>query len=140
MAQSFADKYTKTQGRFVYSDFKNNFQVHPGSKDVRLITETETIKNCVFNLLKTVPYERPFQPKLGSYLSDLLFENMDSHTLSFARQMIVDTVSLYEPRAQINDVLISPSPDENGLYITIIYSVLNSNTPITIDLILDKVR
>lgn len=54
--------------------------------------------------------------------------------------MIIDTISMHEPRAIVNDVIVSPSPDENGLYITIVYSMLNNSTPITIDLILDRVR
>lgn len=140
MAQTFSDKFTITQARVVYGDIKTNLQVHPGSKDVVMISGVDTIKACILNLIKTSPYERPFQPSLGSYLSTLMFENMDTHTLSFARQMIKDTVNLYEPRATINDVTISPAPDENGIYITIVYSVLNNNTPITIDLILNRVR
>lgn len=140
MARSFSEKYTQAQRSLVYSDFKNNLQTHPGSKDIVLQNDSDTIKNCIFNLLKTSPFERPFQPSLSSYLSTLLFEGMDSHTLSFARQMIIDTVSLHEPRAIINEVTVSPSPDENGIYVTIIYSMLNNNTPITIDLILDRVR
>lgn len=140
MALNFSEKYTQVTSQALYSDFKSNLQVHPGSKDVMAATGTDAIKQAIFNLLKTSLFERPFQPKLGTHLHTLLFEGMDSHSLSFARQMIMDTVMLYEPRAIINDVTVSPSPDENGIYVTIVYSVLNNNTPITIDLILDRVR
>lgn len=140
MAQNFSDKFTTTRRRSVYTDIRNNLQVHPGSKDVLLLSDADTVKNCIFNLLKTSPTERPFQPKLGSYLSKLLFEQMDLQTLMFAKQIIKDTISIYEPRAKVENVTISASPDENGLYITIVYSMLNTETPITIDLILDKVR
>jgi predicted component of type VI protein secretion system len=73
-------------------------------------------------------------------VSYLLFENMDAPTMTFAKQMIEDTIQIYEPRAQLISVAVSPAADENGLYITIVYSVLNNDKPITIDLILDKVR
>ena len=140
MVQNLTSKYTQQQRQNLYGDFKTNLQLHPGSKDVVVTTEIEAIKTSIINLLKTTPFERPFQPKLGSYLSKLLFENMDSHTLSFARQTIIDTVELYEPRALLNEVILSPSVDENGLLIKINFSVLNSNNPITIDFILNRVR
>lgn len=140
MATSITEKFTKTDYRQMYGDVRSNLQVHPGSRDLQLTQDTETIKNSIFNLLKTKPYDRPFQPRLGSLLNYLLFENMDPATMMFAEQMIEDTIKLYEPRAQLNSVAVSPAPDDNGLYITIVYSVLNNDKPITIDLILDKVR
>jgi phage baseplate assembly protein W len=140
MATSITDKFTKTESKRLYGDVKGNFQVHPGSKDLQLTHDVETIKSSIFNLLKTRPYERPFQPRLGSLVSYLLFENMDAPTMTFAKQMIEDTIQIYEPRAQLISVAVSPAADENGLYITIVYSVLNNDKPITIDLILDKVR
>ena len=140
MAQNLINKYSSAERKLTFGDFKTNMQVHPGSKDLYLTTDTDTIKNCIFNLLKTSLYERPFQPRLGSLLPRLLFENMDSQTLAFAQQVIEDTITLYEPRAIINAINVSSSPDENGVYISIVYSVINNDKPITIDLILDKVR
>jgi len=140
MSQDLINKYSKAERRLTYGDIRNNMQVHPGSKDLYLTTETDTIKNCIFNLLKTSFYERPFQPKLGSLLSSLLFENMDNQTLLFAQQMIRDTIALYEPRALVNEINVSTAPDDNGVYITIVYSVINNDKPITINLLLDKVR
>lgn len=140
MATSLSEKFTKTDVKHMYGDVRGNLQVHPGSRDLYLTQDTETIKNSIFNLLKTKPYDRPFQPRLGSLLSYLLFENMSTSTMMFAEQMIEDTIKIYEPRAQLNSVAVSPAPDENGMHITIVYSVLNNDKPITIDLILDKVR
>jgi phage baseplate assembly protein W len=134
------DKYTLSSKKVPYGDFKPNLNVHPGSKDIQVLSETDTIKSCIINILKTKPYERPFQPTLGSMISSLLFENITEQTLLFAQQIIKDAVATHEPRARVETVTVSPTEQDNGIYITIVFYILNSNNPITIDLVLNKVR
>lgn len=124
----------------IYSDFRNNLNTYPTSNDIQEVVDENVIKQCIVNLIKTNFYDRPFQPRLGSFVNTLLFENIDTQTVDFLKQTIKDTVEIHEPRALINDITISPAPDDNALIVTIVFSILNRRELITLDLLLNKVR
>lgn len=134
------DKFTKSSMRTSLNDFKANFNIHPGSRDLQLLNDVDAVKMSIVNIIRTSRYDRPFQPTLGCYINDLLFENMTDSALSLARRMIIEAVQIHEPRANIINVIVSPSEDENGLYIHIVFTVLNSSDPITLDIALDRIR
>lgn len=133
-------KFLKNTKKVSFGDFKTNLSFHPGSQDLYVLNEVDTVKQSVINIIRTSRYDRPFQPTLGCYINDILFEDMSDVTLALARRTILEAVRIHEPRAQVSDVIISPSDDENGLYVSIIFTVLNSNTPITLDIALDRIR
>ena len=59
----------------VYSDFFTDFSRHVNTGQLNKKTNEDAVKQSVRNLLLTDHYERPFQPKIGSNLRALLFEN-----------------------------------------------------------------
>lgn len=134
------EKNTPARKDKIFADFKTNMDIHPGSNDVQVVYDADAIKRSIINLVKTTVYERPFQPTIGTHINHLLFEQMDTQTLLFARQLIENTVKLHEPRARTVEVQLSAAPDENGVNITIIFSMLNSQAPVTLELLLTKVR
>jgi phage baseplate assembly protein W len=136
----YEEKFLKNSKQIPFGDIKTSFSIHPGSRDLMLLSEVDSIKQSILNIIKTMRYERPFQPLLACYLHDLLFDNMDDPTLGMARQMIFDAITVHEPRARVESIILSPSDDENGLYISITITVLNNSNPITIDVVLDRVR
>lgn len=140
MAITLADRPVMARKESLYTDFKTNFDIHPGSNDLQSVGDAEAVKRSIVNLLKTTRYERPFQPSVGSTINMLLFDNMDSHTLMFMKQLIEDTITTHERRAILNSIAVSPSPDDNSVGITIVFSLINSSTPITLDVVLNKVR
>lgn len=104
------------------------------------MSDEAAVKQSIVNLIKTNFFDRPFQPGLGSYVNSLLFENITTQTIDFIRQSIKDTIDIYEPRALVNSIVVSPAPDDNALIVTIVFSIINKREPITIDLLLNKVR
>lgn len=134
------ERNTPVRAEKMFADFKTDLDVHPGSNDVQVVYDTEAVKRSIINLIKTSVYERPFQPTVGSRVFHLLFDQMDTQTLLFARQLINNTVKLNEPRANVIEVQLSAAPNENGVNITIIFSMLNSQAPVTLELLLTKVR
>lgn len=123
-----------------FSDFRNNLNTYPTSNDIQEVSEEVAVKQSIINLIKTNFFDRPFQPGLGSYVNSLLFENITTQTIDFIEQSIKDTIDIYEPRALVNNVVVSPAPDDNALIVTIVFSIINKREPITIDLLLNKVR
>jgi phage baseplate assembly protein W len=137
---SLETKFLKNTKQVVFGDFKTNLNFHPGSRDLYMLNEVDTVKQSVVNIIRTSRYDRPFQPTLGCYINDILFEDMSDVTLALARRTIIEAVQIHEPRAEVSDVIISPNEADNGLYVSIIFTVLNSNTPITLDIALDRIR
>ena len=81
--QTFSDYNTSgkkasvvSSGR-LYSDLDLSLTLHPIFHDIMPLTDTDAVINAVRNLISTNFHERPFQPVLGSNLSNLLFEPAD---------------------------------------------------------------
>ena len=58
----------------IYADLDLTFNKLPGSKDVAMRYDDQSVISSVRNLLLTNFYERPFQPLVGSNMNGLLFE------------------------------------------------------------------
>lgn len=126
--------------RVIYSDFNIDLDRHPISSDVsRQINENAVIRS-IKNLLLTDFYERPFKPSIGCNVRKLLFENVTPVTLSLIQSAIRETLRAYEPRANIISINITPYDELNGVDITLTFSIINREDPITIDIFLDRIR
>lgn len=123
-----------------YSDFKVNLDVHPIRKDLVRLTNTDSVKRSLLNLIITSPYERFFNPDIGVGLRDYLFENVDTLTAHAIKQKIIEVTERYEPRAEILQVDVSLIPSSHNLEVTIVFSTLNSPDPQTLSVILERVR
>ena len=49
----------------IYKDLNLDFQQNTATKDIQKITDVESVKRSVRNLINTNHYEKPFRPKLG---------------------------------------------------------------------------
>ena len=123
-----------------YSDIPTNFDVHPIKEDLVLVTNESAVKRSIRNLLLTDPYERFFNPLIGSGIRQSLFENISKDTEFFLREKITETIINYEPRADLISVGVKALPDENAYSASIIFAISNSTQPVTLDLVLRRVR
>lgn len=124
----------------IFSDIDLNFLPHPVSGDISKKYDEYAIKQSIKNLILTQNYERPFHSEIGSQIKGLLFELPTSMTSSIVKRQIFDVIGNYEPRANILDVTVGLSPDNNGIYCTIVFTILNTSTPISVDLFLERTR
>ena len=136
-----AEKYTSTTRRAeLYSDFFVGLDIHPGKKDLARTTNENAIKRSIINLLLTDYDERIYQPNLGANLKYLLFEPADGETLSLMRQQIDTCLSKFEPRMNVQSLQLETSADEQQINITLVFNTVTITKPITINLILNRVR
>lgn len=126
--------------RAIYSDFYIDLDKHPISKDVARQINEQAVKSAIKNLILTDRGERLMQPNLGGNVRALLFSNMTPQTILNARQMIEDTIKQNEPRANLIDVIVTPTVDNNAIAITIIFHVINIQEPISLEFVLTRVR
>jgi phage baseplate assembly protein W len=124
----------------IYSDLPINFDVHPIKGDLVLTTDENAVKRSVRNLLLTDPYERFFNPDVGAGIRQSLFENMSKDTAYVLQEKITETITNYEPRANLYSVNVKALPDENSYYATIVFGINSTTSPITLDLVLKRVR
>ena len=117
-----------------------NFTLHPVKKDVSKHINEYAIINSVKNLVSTNYFERPFRPEIGSGLRDLLFENVDPVISSQLERAIEETISNYEPRVSIENILVTAYPDDNRYSISMTFYIINNPKPITIDFFLERIR
>jgi phage baseplate assembly protein W len=124
----------------IYSDLTTNLSVHPIKGDLLLLSDEAAVKRSIINLMYTEPYERFFNPNIGAGLKAYLFENISQDTEYIIKEKIIEVISNYEPRANIINVSVKALPDQNLYTASIIFSVLNNVNPVTLEVILRRVR
>ena len=85
-------------------------------------------------------FERPFHSELGSPIPALLFEPMTPLTTLMIRRSIIDLISNFEPRVELSEVDVIQSPENNAVYVTITFKIVNTELPLTLDLVLERTR
>lgn len=123
-----------------YKDLNINFNSHPVNGDILPIVDAEAIKRSIKNIVFTNFGERPFNPEFGCSVRSLLFEPLDAFLEDRMRDTIIQAINFYEPRARIIEVIVSGNPDNNSINVSIIFSIINNPEPVTLDVILYRVR
>lgn len=123
-----------------YSDFNLDFTPHPVTEDLSKKLNENAIAQSIRNLLLTSHYERPFKPELGCNIKKFLFEPIDNVTTSLIQDAIYQTITNYEPRVQIEEVVARANFDENRYEVDVTFFVQNTVTPLTISFFLERVR
>jgi phage baseplate assembly protein W len=123
-----------------YKDLDLNFTIHPVKKDLNKLTGPTAVVNSIKNLVSTNHYEKPFNPSFGSNLRRLLFESADKFTATLIEREITEVISNYEPRATVNNVIVSPTVDGNGFNVQLEFFVVNQTDPLTITFFLERIR
>lgn len=124
----------------LYSDFQTGFDPHPTTGDLAIVSNEDAVKRSIRNIILTNFYERPFQPRFGSSVKASLFENFSPVSEAMFRDHILTAIKNFEPRASALDVKVTPYIDRNAYAATIVFYVQNSQEPITLNIILDRVR
>jgi len=123
-----------------FTDIDNAFSALPVSGDIATKTDEAAIKQALRNLILTRPYERPFHPEIGSPVTALLFENYTPLTKQLIEQTITNTINNFEPRVRLLGVVVEGHPDENGVDVSIYFTILNTVQPIRLDISLKRTR
>jgi len=124
----------------IFADLDINFRKHPATDDVTMRYDEEAIKQSIKNLVMTNHYERPFHPEIGSQLRALLFEPASPLLVISLKQSITNTINNFEPRVNILGVDINFRPDNNTIHVIISFTIVNTNRPVVLNLVLERTR
>lgn len=134
------NKTLKTFKSVDFSDINTNFVFEVIKKDLTPIINEDSVKQSIRNIIFTNKGERFFNPNFGSDIIYMLFENITPATEQIITDLIKTAINNFEPRANVIEVLVNSYPDENSVLISVVFSTLNSAEPITLDLILNRIR
>lgn len=124
----------------IYADLDLRFNPQLSSKDVSFSYDEQAVIRSVRNLLMTKPYERLFNPELGSEIDDLLFEPVSPLTGNLIKNEVIRTINNYEPRAVIASIDVNVYPDQNSYSVSLFLYIGNNTTPTGINVILQRSR
>jgi phage baseplate assembly protein W len=124
----------------LYSDFNKDLRISPVSKDLAILKDEDAVKESLKNLILTDPGERLMQPFIGGGIRGLLFENITPGVLKTIETRVKNTIQTYEPRAEIISVEASTEYDDNTVRVLIQFYIRIVDRPISLDLILERIR
>jgi len=123
-----------------FSDLDLNFIPHPVTNDIVRRYDENAVKTSVKNLILTGNFERPFRSDIGTPIKHLLFQVWDSTLPLLLKRVIEDTITNFEPRVVLLNTTVQFSPDNNSLYVTITFRIVNTTNPIDVNVVLERTR
>ena len=124
----------------IFKDLNLDFQQNTATKDIQKITDAESVKRSVRNLINTNHYEKPFHPEIGSNLRAMLFELMTPQMNHVITKQIENLINNYEPRCRLVQVHTQPEFERNGYNVQISFYVQNYPDPVVVESFLERLR
>lgn len=95
---------------------------------IALVRREVELEQAMRLILSTYPGERPMRPLFGSRIRDFVFRSVNVETIAELSRVVRDALVQWEPRVDVENVLISPDPgDSSTLYIDIQYRPKDTN-------------
>jgi phage baseplate assembly protein W len=136
-----ADRQTETSvQQELYSDFSIDFSKNPITGILARLSNEESIKQSIRILIFSILGEWPHANALGSKVHNVLFEIADDITASVLQSTILNVLNKYEPRVTVLNVKVTDDADNNQFIVTLVFSINNTTTVSTLNLILSRVR
>ena len=123
-----------------YKDLSFDFTANPQTGDVATVKDAVSVKRGIRNILLTAPFERLFQPEVGSGIKNILFEPMTPLTEQRLSDACRDAIDAWEKRASVIDIIVTPEEDYNRYRVAIKFSINNSLITEEVDVFLNRER
>ncbi|RME73782.1 MAG: baseplate protein [Chloroflexi bacterium] len=95
-----------------------------------LVGGERDIEQSIFIILGTAPGERVMRPEFGCRIHELVFAPNNAETEGLLIHYVQEALARWEPRITVQDVLVSPSPDNDAMVlIEIRYQVKDTHDP-----------
>lgn len=94
------------------------------------VTDAELVQQSLLQILNTNRGERVMRPNFGCNLQQYVFENNDDLLEQLMRTEISSSISRWEPRAQLDNILLQRN--DTTLTVTVVYTVVTTQTKDTV--------
>ena len=123
-----------------YADLSFDFTANPQTGDVATVKDAVSVKRGIKNVLLTAPFERLFQPEVGSGIKNILFEPMTPLTEQRLSDACRDAIDAWEKRASVINIAVIAEEDYNRYRVAIKFSINNSLITEQVDVFLNRER
>ena len=123
----------------LYKDIDLTFANKP-SGEIFKKQDAAAVKQAVKNLLLTNYFEKPFQPKFGGNLRDMLFDLADEDAEEDIEERVKNAIAVFEPRAQALNITATATPDRNSIRVTVEFRIINTQETVTVTTVLARLR
>lgn len=112
-----------------FRDISLSFTKNPVTNDIIILRNEDAIKRSVINLVRTSVGERFFNSLLGSEINKTIFElNLPENT-SYLAEKIEILLENFEPRIDVEDVVVENIIDSNEVNVKISYNIVGLPFP-----------
>lgn len=112
-----------------FKDISMSFKVNPINYDLISVSNEAAISRSIRNLVLTNKGERPFEPEIGCDIQNSLFENLDFVAAASIKSTITYTIETYEPRVNLQEVIVQPNFEYNRYDVQITYEIIGMDVP-----------
>jgi hypothetical protein len=105
-----------------------SFPVSAAAGEIATAAYEEDVRQAILIILQTYPGERVMRPNFGAGLRDFLFEPVDATTMALLQTRVQEALIDWEPRIDLQSVVVTASQQSNALDIEIAYLVRATNT------------
>ena len=123
-----------------YKDLSFDFTANPQTGDVATVKDAVSVKRGVKNILLTAPFERLFQPEVGSGIKNILFEPMSPLTEQRLSDACTDAIEAWEKRATLVSIAVISEEEYNRYRVAIQFKINNSLETEQVDVFLNRER
>ena len=124
-----------------FKDVNLSFKRHPVTNDVIVLKNEDAIKRSVHNIVLTIIGEKPFMNEFGTQINASMFELNTSLSHIAIEKQIISSIQTYEPRVDIDDVIVMVDGDNNSMSAQVKYTIIGISAPTqTVDVLLFPAR
>jgi phage baseplate assembly protein W len=123
-----------------YVDFDLDLRKNPVSKDIVKLTNAESVKNSVKNILLTNLYEVPFHPEFGSGILSSLFDNWLPTSPAILEKQIAFILKTKEPRITLAGLEIYKDSNKSAIKLDVYFIIKATSETVILNLILARAR
>jgi len=123
-----------------FKDLDLDFNPHPVTADVSQKTDAEAVKRAIRNLVLMNRHDKPFQPYIDARITRLLFEPATPIIAMQLRSNLIDMINRHEPRAKVNDVIVSFNEKKNSFETQISFMLLNNRQVSSVFVSIERLR
>ena len=131
---------TKLSSTNRYTDIDLFFVPNPLTSDVPKKVDVNAVLRSCRHLVLLAEHEKPFHPEIGAGIRTYLFEPLSILTAHQLEDAIADVIKTYEPRAEVQQIEITPDVSSNGYDVSIELHVLDVHVPVTLEIALTRLR
>jgi phage baseplate assembly protein W len=96
---------------------------------IAMVERVREIEEAIRLILGTAPGERPMRPEFGCGIHDQVFAPMDATTAGHIANAVRRALERWEPRIDLEDVVVTLAPEEATIWIDVRYLVAGTNNP-----------